>query len=78
MTPQAIAVVVVLATLGLLANGKTHGMTFLARVAEHLKARHGIAECLPITKANASAPAREEDAKVLVARCAAVVTAIGD
>jgi len=31
-----------------------------------------------VTKANASAPARPEDAALLATRCAAVVTAIGD
>jgi hypothetical protein len=66
------------AILGLLANGKTHGMAFLERVAEHLAARHGVAEIVRITKANASAPARSEDAAMLAKRCAAVVTAIGD
>ena len=66
------------ATLGLLANGKTHGMAFLDRVAEHLKTRHGVADVVRVTKANASAPARPEDAKMLAMRCAAVVTAIGD
>jgi hypothetical protein len=64
--------------LGLLANGKTHGMAFLERVAEHLAARHGIGEIVRVTKANASAPARPEDAAMLAKRCAAVVTAIGD
>jgi hypothetical protein len=66
------------ATLGLLANGKTHGMTFLDRVAEHLRARHGIADLLRVTKSNASAPALPEDAKRLAMRCGAIVTAIGD
>jgi hypothetical protein len=66
------------ATLGLLANGKTHGMAFLDRVAEHLRERHGVGDVLRITKANASAPARPEEAALLAARCAAVVTAIGD
>ena len=64
--------------LGLLANGKTHGMAFLERVAEHLRARHDIREIVSVTKANASAPVRPEDAALLVKRCAAVVTAIGD
>ena len=66
------------ATLGLLANGKTHGMVFLERVAEHLRTRHDIADLVRVTKANASAPARPEDAALLAKRCAAVVTAIGD
>jgi hypothetical protein len=66
------------ATLGLLANGKTHGMAILERVAEHLGARHGIVEIVRVTKANASAPAPAEDAAMLAKRCAAVVTAIGD
>ena len=66
------------ATLGLLANGKTHGMVFLERVAEHLAARHGLAEIVRVTKANASAPALAADAAMLAKRCAAVVTAIGD
>ena len=65
------------ATLGLHANGKTHGMAFLERVAEHLRARHEVAELVRVTKANASAPARPEDVALLAA-CAAVVTAIGD
>ena len=66
------------ATLGLLANGKTHGMVFLERVAEHLRARHAVGDLVRVTKANASAPARPEDAALLATRCAAVVTAIGD
>jgi hypothetical protein len=66
------------ATLGLLANGKTHGMLFLERVAEHLRTRHAVADLLRVTKANASAPARPEDTALLAKRCAAVVTAIGD
>jgi hypothetical protein len=66
------------ATVGLLANGKTHGMTFLDRVAEHLQARHGVRQLLRVTKTNASAPARPEDSALLAARCAAVITAIGD
>jgi hypothetical protein len=66
------------ATLGLLANGKTHGMVFLEQVAEQLRARHGVEELLRVTKANPSAPARADDAALLVERCTAVVTAIGD
>jgi hypothetical protein len=66
------------ATLGLLANGKTHGMVFLERVAEHLRVRHDVGALVRITKANPSAPARPEDAALLAAQCAAVVTAIGD
>jgi len=65
------------ATLGLLANGKTHGMVFLERVAEYLRARHDVAKLVSVTKANASAPARPEDVALLAA-CSAVVTAIGD
>ena len=66
------------ATLGLLANGKTHGMIFLERVAEHLRARHEVGELVRVTKANPSAPARSGDTARLAMRCAAVVTAIGD
>jgi hypothetical protein len=66
------------ATLGLLANGKTHGMVFLSRVAEQLRARHEVEEVVQITKTNPSAPARPEDVALLAERCAAVVTAIGD
>ncbi|HYB41127.1 MAG TPA: hypothetical protein VEL75_05120 [Candidatus Methylomirabilis sp.] len=66
------------ATLGLLANGKTHGMVFLERVAELLRARHHLAEVVRLTKANASVPARPEDGALLAGRCAGVVTAIGD
>ena len=66
------------AALGLLANGKTHGMVFLERVAEHLRARHDVGELVRVTKANPSAPARSEDTARLATRCAAVVTAIGD
>ena len=64
--------------LGLLANGKTHGMTFLERVAEQLGTRHRLGELVRVTKANASAPASDDDEKQLAAHCAAVVTAIGD
>jgi hypothetical protein len=66
------------ATLGLLANGKTHGMVFLERVADHLRTRHDIGDLVRVTKANASAPARPEDTALLAKRCAVVVTAIGD
>ncbi len=66
------------APLGLLANGKTHGMMFLERVAELLRTRHDVEELVCITKANPSAPARSEDTALLATRCAAVVTAIGD
>jgi len=66
------------ATIGLLANGKTHGMAFLDRVAEHLRARHGVGELLRATKPNASAPAPADDAALLAKHCVAVVTAIGD
>ena len=66
------------ATVGLLANGKTHGMTFLDRVAGHLREHHGVAELVRVTKPNASAPAPAEDAALLAKHCAAVVTAIGD
>jgi len=66
------------APLGLLANGKTHGMVFLERVAEHLRARHDVGELVRVTKANPSAPARSEDTARLATRCAAVITAIGD
>ena len=66
------------ATLGLLANGKTHGMTFLDRVAEHLRARRRVHDLVRVTKANASAPVSPEDATQLAMRCGAIVTAIGD
>ena len=66
------------ATLGLLAHGKTHGMVFLERVAEHLRARHDVGELVRLTKANPSAPAQAEDTARLAAQCAVVVTAIGD
>ena len=66
------------ATLGLLANGKTHSMVFLERVAEHLRTRHAVGQLVRVTKANPSAPARPEDTALLAKRCAAVVTAIGD
>jgi len=66
------------ATLGLLANGKTHGMVFLERVAEHLRARHAAGEVVQVTKGNPSAPALPEDTARLATRCAVVITAIGD
>ena len=66
------------ATLGLLANGKTHGMVFLERVAEYLRARHDVGTLVRVTKANPSAPVRSEDGALLAGQCAAVVTAIGD
>jgi hypothetical protein len=66
------------ATLGLLANGKTHGLLFLERVAQHLRERHGVAAVVRATKPNASAPASPRDSARLAAQCAAIVTAIGD
>ena len=66
------------ATLGLLANGKSNGMAMLDRVAEYLRERHGVAVIMRVAKTNASAPVRDDDAARLAARCAAVVTAIGD
>ena len=66
------------ATLGLLANGKSNGMTLLDALARHLVERHGVAEVVRVAKQNASAPVSDEDAERLAARCAAVVTAIGD
>jgi len=53
-------------------------MVFLERVAEYLRTRHDVGALVRVTKANPSAPARSEDAALLVAQCAAVVTAIGD
>lgn len=66
------------ATIGLLANGKSNGMALLDRIAEHLIARHGVAEVVRAAKTNASAPVGEDEADRLAKRCAAVVTAIGD
>lgn len=65
-------------TIGLLANGKSNGMALLDRIAEHLRARHGVGEIVRVAKTNASAPVREEDADLLAKRCAVVVTAVGD
>ena len=65
-------------TLGLLANGKSNGMALLDRIAEHLRARHGVAGVMRVAKANASAPVPEEDAERLAKHCAVVVTAVGD
>ena len=66
------------ATLGLLANGKSNGMAFLDRIAERLRERHQIGDVVRVAKTNASAPVSESDAEVLAARCAVVITAIGD
>jgi hypothetical protein len=66
------------ATLGLLANGKSNGMALLDAIARHLVERHGVADVVRVAKTNASAPVSDEDAGRLAARCAAVVTAIGD
>jgi hypothetical protein len=65
-------------TVGLLANGKSNGMALLDRIAEHLRTRHGVAEVVRVAKTNASAPVTDEDADLLVKRCGAVVTAVGD
>ena len=65
-------------TLGLLANGKSNGMALLDRIAEHLRARHGVAEVVRVAKTNASAPVTDEDAELLAKHCAVVVTAVGD
>ena len=66
------------ATIGLLANGKSNGMGLLDRIAERLRERHQIGDVVRVAKTNASAPVSESDAEVLAARCAAVITAIGD
>ena len=66
------------ATVGLLANGKSNGMALLDRIAEHLRDHHGIGQVVRVSKTNASAPVRAEDAERLARDCAAVVTAIGD
>ena len=66
------------ATLGLLANGKSNGMALLDRIAERLRERHGALEVMRAAKTNASAPVRDEDTETLAARCAVVITAIGD
>ena len=65
-------------TLGLLANGKSNGMTLLDRIAVSLRDRHGVADVVRVAKTNASAPVSDEDAELLVKRCGAVVTAVGD
>jgi hypothetical protein len=65
-------------TVGLLSNGKTHGMALLDRIAENLMARHQIAGVVRVTKRNASAPVEPDDAERLAKQCAVVVTAIGD
>ena len=65
-------------TIGLLANGKSNGMALLDRIAEHLRDHHGIGQVVRVSKTNASAPVRAEDAERLARDCAAVVTAIGD
>ena len=66
------------ATIGLLANSKSNGMPLLDRIAERLRERHQIGEVVRVSKTNASAPVSESDADLLAARCAAVITAIGD
>jgi hypothetical protein len=66
------------APLGLLANGKTHGMTFLDRVADQLRARYDITEFVRFTKASPFAPAADADTERLAKRCTAILTAIGD
>ena len=66
------------ATLGLLANGKSNGMTLLERIAVHLRERHGVADVVRVAKTNASAPVTDEDAALLAKHCTAVVTAVGD
>ena len=65
-------------TIGLLANGKSNGMALLDRIAEHLRARHGVGLIFRVAKTNASAPVRDEDAELLAKHCAVVVTAVGD
>ena len=66
------------AIIGLLANGKSNGMTILDRLAEPLTERHGIRDVVRVAKTNASAPVSEEDARLLAKQCTAVITAIGD
>jgi hypothetical protein len=64
--------------IGLLANGKSNGMALLDRIAEVLRAHHGVGEVVRVAKTNASVPLDEDRARDLAARCAAVITAIGD
>ena len=66
------------ATVGLLANGKSNGMVLLDHLAARLRERHGIASFVRVAKTTASAPVTEADADALAARCAVVLTAIGD
>jgi hypothetical protein len=67
------------ASLGLLANGKTHGMTFLDRVADQLQGRHDIRDLVRFTKSNPFVPAADEDTEQFSKQgCTAIITAIGD
>lgn len=66
------------AVIGLLANGKTHGMDLLDLLVDDLARRHRIAGVVRLTKANASAPLGADDATMFSEQCMAVISAIGD
>ncbi|PYM64230.1 MAG: hypothetical protein DMD79_06870 [Candidatus Rokuibacteriota bacterium] len=65
------------ATIGLLDNGKANVTRFLDHVERVLRAEHGIGGVLRRRKANLSAPA-DPDLVAELARCDAVVSAVGD
>ncbi len=65
-------------TLGLLANGKTHGMAFLERVAEHLCERHGSRRIAAGHQEKRQRSRPTSRTRTPGQPCAAVITAIGD
>ncbi len=66
------------ATIGLLANGKTHGMAILDHVLANLEKDYAVADTVRVEKSDASMPVPEGDLAMMAERCQAVIAAIGD
>ena len=66
------------AGLGLIANGKTHSLVFLQRIAKNLDSRHGLAGTTELTKKSAGRPVDGAEIEMVAAHAMAVLAAIGD
>jgi hypothetical protein len=64
--------------VGLIDNSKTNSDRFLARVAELLTERYGVAQVITHRKPSASRPIAPDMADDLAAKCDLVVAAVGD
>ncbi len=64
--------------IGLVANGKTHSVTLLERIAHNLAQSHSLAGTRSILKARVNEPPEPEDIDSMAQECGAVLAAIGD